>query len=69
MGPASWQATVPDGREPLHGLQPPPRLGQQFRAVGQNRSVANAAGINVNRVRLIAILMVLLVLSVVVMLN
>lgn len=32
------------------------RLGQQFRAVGQNRSVANAAGINVNRVRLIAIM-------------
>ena len=32
------------------------RLGQQFRAVGQNRTVANAAGINVNRVRLIAIM-------------
>ncbi len=32
------------------------RLGQQFRAVGQNRSVANAAGINVDRVRLIAIM-------------
>ena len=31
------------------------RLGQQFRAVGQNMTVANAAGINVNRVRLIAI--------------
>ena len=31
------------------------RLGQQFRAVGQNRTVANASGINVNRVRLIAI--------------
>ncbi|MGI6239849.1 MAG: ABC transporter permease subunit [Christensenellales bacterium] len=31
------------------------RLGQKFRAVGQNRVVANAAGINVNRVRLIAI--------------
>ena len=31
------------------------RLGQQFRAVGQNRTVANAAGINVDRVRLIAI--------------
>ncbi|MGI6688750.1 MAG: ABC transporter permease subunit [Christensenellales bacterium] len=32
------------------------RLGQQFRAVGQSRTVANAAGINVNRVRLIAII-------------
>ena len=32
------------------------RLGQQFRAVGQNRVVANAAGINVNRVRVIAIM-------------
>lgn len=32
------------------------RLGQQFRAVGQSRTVANAAGINVNRVRLIAIM-------------
>ncbi len=31
------------------------RLGQQFRAVGQNRVVANAAGINVDRTRLIAI--------------
>ena len=31
------------------------RLGQQFRAVGQNMTVANASGINVNRVRLIAI--------------
>ena len=31
------------------------RLGQQFRAVGQNRTVANAAGINVDRVRIIAI--------------
>ena len=31
------------------------RLGQQFRAVGQNRTVANAAGINVDKVRLIAI--------------
>lgn len=31
------------------------RLGQQFRAVGQNRVVANASGINVDRVRLIAI--------------
>jgi len=33
------------------------RLGQQFRAVGQNRTVANSAGINVNRVRLIAIML------------
>ena len=32
------------------------RLGQQFRAVGQNRTVANASGINVNAVRLIAIM-------------
>lgn len=31
------------------------RLGQQFRAVGQNRTVANAAGINVNKIRIIAI--------------
>jgi len=31
------------------------RLGQQFRAVGQNRTVANAAGINVDKVRVIAI--------------
>ena len=31
------------------------RLGQQFRAVGQNRTVANAAGINVDHVRIIAI--------------
>ena len=31
------------------------RLGQQFRAVGQNRTVANASGINVDRTRLIAI--------------
>ncbi len=31
------------------------RLGQQFRAVGQNRTVANASGINVDRIRLIAI--------------
>ncbi|MDD6143945.1 MAG: ABC transporter permease [bacterium] len=31
------------------------RLGQQFRAVGQNRVVANASGINVDHVRLIAI--------------
>ena len=32
------------------------RLGQQFRAVGQNRTVANAAGINVDKVRIIAIM-------------
>ena len=32
------------------------RLGQRFRAVGQSRSVANASGINVNRVRVIAIM-------------
>lgn len=32
------------------------RLGQKFRAVGQSRSVANASGINVNRTRLIAIM-------------
>jgi simple sugar transport system permease protein len=32
------------------------RLGQKFRAVGQSRTVANAAGINVNRVRVIAIM-------------
>ena len=32
------------------------RIGQQFRAVGQNRIVANAAGINVDRVRVIAII-------------
>ena len=31
------------------------RLGQQFRAVGQNRTVANAAGIHVDKVRIIAI--------------
>jgi len=31
------------------------RLGQQFRAVGQNRTVANVSGINVDRVRVIAI--------------
>ena len=31
------------------------RLGQQFRAVGQNRTVANVSGINVDKVRLIAI--------------
>ena len=32
------------------------RLGQQFRAVGQNRVVANAAGINVDKTRIIAII-------------
>ena len=32
------------------------KLGQQFRAVGQNRVVANAAGINVDRTRIIAIM-------------
>ena len=32
------------------------RIGQQFRAVGQNRTVANAAGINVDRVSVIAII-------------
>ncbi len=32
------------------------RLGQRFRAVGQNRAVANASGINVNRTRIIAIM-------------
>ncbi len=32
------------------------RLGQKFRAVGQSRTVANAAGINVNRTRIIAII-------------
>ena len=31
------------------------KIGQHFRAVGQNRTVANAAGINVDRVRVIAI--------------
>ncbi len=31
------------------------RLGQHFRAVGQSQPVANAAGINVNRTRIIAI--------------
>lgn len=30
------------------------KLGQQFRAVGQNRTVANASGINVDHVRIIA---------------
>lgn len=33
------------------------RLGQQFRAVGQSQSVANAAGIHVNRTRMIAIML------------
>lgn len=33
------------------------RLGQKFRAVGQNRVVANASGINVDRVRVIAIML------------
>lgn len=32
------------------------RLGQKFRAVGQSRVVANASGINVDRTRLIAIM-------------
>ena len=32
------------------------RLGQQFRAVGQNMTVANASGINVDKVRVIAIM-------------
>ena len=32
------------------------RLGQQFRAVGQSQTVANAAGINVDRTRAIAIM-------------
>ena len=32
------------------------RLGQQFRAVGQNRTVANASGIHVDRTRLIAVM-------------
>lgn len=31
------------------------KIGQQFRAVGQNHTVANASGINVDRVRVIAI--------------
>ena len=31
------------------------KIGQQFRAIGQNRTVANASGINVDRVRVIAI--------------
>ena len=33
------------------------RLGQQFRAVGQSMTVANASGINVDRVRVIAIML------------
>ena len=33
------------------------RLGQRFRAVGQSQTVANASGINVNRTRLIAIML------------
>jgi len=32
------------------------RLGQQFRAVGQIRTVANVSGINLDRVRLLAIM-------------
>lgn len=32
------------------------RLGQKFRAVGQNQAVANASGINVNRTRITAIM-------------
>lgn len=32
------------------------KLGQQFRAVGQNGTVANASGINVNHIRIIAII-------------
>lgn len=32
------------------------RIGQKFRAVGQNRTVANASGINVNKTRIIAIM-------------
>ena len=32
------------------------RLGQKFRAVGQDRTVANASGINVDRTRIIAIM-------------
>ena len=32
------------------------RLGQKFRAVGQSQTVANASGINVNRTRIIAIM-------------
>ena len=33
------------------------KLGQEMRAVGQNRAVANAAGINVDKVRIIAMIM------------
>lgn len=33
------------------------KLGQEMRAVGQNRVVANAAGINVDRVRIIAMIL------------
>jgi len=33
------------------------RLGQQFRAVGQNRTVANASGIDVDKIRIIAIML------------
>ncbi len=32
------------------------KLGQQFRAVGQNGTVANASGINVNHIRIVAII-------------
>lgn len=32
------------------------KLGQQFRAVGQNGTVANASGINVNHIRILAII-------------
>lgn len=32
------------------------RLGQRFRAVGQNRTVANVSGINVDQIRVIAIM-------------
>ena len=32
------------------------RLGQKFRAVGQSQTVANASGINVDRTRVIAIM-------------
>ncbi len=32
------------------------RIGQKFRAVGQNRTVANASGINVDKTRIIAIM-------------
>jgi len=33
------------------------KLGQEMRTVGQNRSVATSAGINVNRIRIIAMIM------------